>query len=315
MALPRIVITLGDPAGIGPEVVLKALASPRVKKCCHAIVVGDKRLFAAKKGVFSLPATMVDVPVAGIARIRPGTLSAAAGEAAFQWVCAAVKMIAAGDADALVTAPLSKEALHRAGRRYPGHTELLAALTQSKNIAMMMVAGTVRSVMMTRHAPLKEVAGLLSVKEIVTTTRLSCAFLQQHACLKNPRVALCALNPHAGEGGLIGREETTIIIPAVRALRAAGIAATGPVPADTAWRHARQGAYDLVVTMYHDQTMIPLKIIAPEKIVNITVGLPFVRTSPGHGTAFDIAGKNCADPRSMIEAMVTAARLSRCRKT
>ncbi|MGA2090037.1 MAG: 4-hydroxythreonine-4-phosphate dehydrogenase PdxA [Endomicrobiales bacterium] len=312
MALPRIVITLGDPSGVGPEIVLKALTARQARKSCKIIVVGDKRLLTIRKGVFSFPTTFVDVPVTDndIDAIRPGIVSAAGGRAAYTWLCAAVKMISRGDADALVTAPLSKEALHLAGCRYPGHTELLAALTGTKNVAMMMASGSLWSVMMTRHVPLKKVSSLLCVQDIVHTTQLSYDFLRNHAHLNKPRIVMCALNPHAGEAGLLGKEESTIMSPAIKALRSAGIAVAGPVPADTAWRCAREGLWDLIVTMYHDQTMIPLKIIAPEKIVNITVGLPFIRTSPGHGTAFDIAGKNCADPRSMIEAIGVAASLT-----
>lgn len=305
MGLPRIAITLGDPAGIGPEVVSKALAAPKVRACCRAIVVGDKRLCAARKGVFSF----VDVPMAGYSALRPGGVSRAAGEAAYRWVRAACELIVAGGADAMVTAPLSKEALHRAGHHYDGHTELLAELTGSRHVAMLMAAGDLCSVMITRHVPLSNVSALLTSKDIADTIRLACDFLRRHAGLKDPRVVVCGVNPHAGEGGILGREEARVIAPAVKALVRAGHRVTGPIAADAAWRTAQEGQYDLVVTMYHDQTMIPLKVIAPERIVNITAGLPFVRTSPGHGTAFDIAGQNRADPRPMIEAILTAARL------
>lgn len=305
MGLPRIAITLGDPAGIGPEVVRKALAAPQVRACCRAIVVGDKRLCAVRTGVFSF----VDIPMAGCRTLRRGGVSRAAGEAAYRWIRAACELIGAGGADALVTAPLSKEALHRAGHHYDGHTELLAELTGSRHVAMLMAAGDLRSVMITRHVPLSNVSALLTSKEISDTIRLAYDFLRRHAGLKNPRVVVCGVNPHAGEGGILGQEEARVIAPAVKALVRSGHVVTGPIAADAAWRKAHEGRYDLVVSMYHDQTMIPLKVIAPERIVNITAGLPFVRTSPGHGTAFDIAGHNRADPRPMIEAILTAARL------
>lgn len=308
MGLPRIAITLGDPAGIGPEVVRAALADPRVRAKCRPIIVGDKRLCAPRAGVYSF----VDVPMQGYRSLRPGSVSRAAGEAAYRWVRAACELVVAGGADALVTAPLSKEALHRAGHHYDGHTELLADLTGSRHVAMLMAAGAIRSVMITRHVPLSTVSAQLTSKNIADTVRLSCDFLRRRAGLKKPRVVVCGVNPHAGEGGILGREESRIIAPAVKALVRAGRRVTGPIAADAAWRKTQEGAYDLIVTMYHDQTMIPLKVIAPHSIVNITAGLPFVRTSPGHGTAFDIAGKGRADPRSMIEAILTAARLQ-CR--
>jgi 4-hydroxythreonine-4-phosphate dehydrogenase len=307
--LPNIVITLGDPAGIGPEITCKAIVAPRLSSLCHPIVVGDIRFcepFLKSKLKNSSP-TFIDVPVTGFNRIQAGKQSKITGRAAYTWICHAVDMIQTGQADAMVTAPVSKAAINSAGIPFSGHTELLASLTQSRHYAMLMVAGHLRSVMVTRHLPLCCVGKKLSVAEIVTAAEQAYRFLIDYARIKKPKIVLCSLNPHAGEGGLLGKEEGSIIFPAVELLRSKGIEATGPLPADCVWQKAIRKEFDLVVTMYHDQTMIPLKCIAPEKIVNVTAGLPFIRTSPGHGTAFDIAGKNIADPRSMIEAICLAA--------
>jgi len=226
----------------------------------------------------------------------------------------AVELARLGRVQGIVTAPISKEAFALAGIRFPGHTELLAGATGTKNFAMMMAAGRLRAVMVTRHQPLMSVGATLSVEEIVRVGRLCSYFLGDSLCIKIPRIGICALNPHAGEGGMFGKEESSIIIPAARALKRKGVGITGLFPADSAWRKMSEGRLDALITMYHDQAMIPLKCLAPDKIVNITVGLPFVRTSPGHGTAPDIAGKNLADPLPMIEAIKTAADLCAVKK-
>lgn len=306
MSLPRLAITIGDPAGIGPEITAKALSERSIYRVCRPLVVGDRRFL---KNLSSLekrfPLRMVDVPSAG--RITPGRLSAAAGRAAYAAVLKAVSLVQNGEADALVTAPVSKEAIVRAGIPFSGHTELLMELSHVPSVAMLMVAGPCRSVMVTRHLPISRVPAALSTREIIATAVQTVRFLERHAGIRRARVGVMSLNPHAGEGGLLGAEEKTIIRPSVAALRRKGIAADGPLPPDSAWLKAKNGKYDLLVAMYHDQTMIGLKCLAPEKIVNVTAGLPFVRTSPGHGTAFDIAGKGIADARAMIEAVKTAA--------
>jgi 4-hydroxythreonine-4-phosphate dehydrogenase len=309
--LPRLAITLGDPNGIGPEVVGKALAMPSLYRYCQPVIVGDAIAFRRYKvSPADVRYRFVDVHTKGCTKIEPGKTTAIAGRAAHAAVVRAVELIRNGEADALVTAPLSKEALHRAGIRYPGHTELLAVLTGSKRYAMLMVAGSLRAVMATRHVALSRAGKALSVRRILDTTVLSHQSLQNTFRIPHPRIALCALNPHAGEGGLLGSEEQEIIQPALRCIHRRGIPADGPLPGDSAWQKMAAGNYDLLVTMYHDQAMIGLKCLAPEKIVNVTIGLPFIRTSPGHGTGFDIAGKNRADPRSMIEAIKLAAQLS-----
>jgi 4-hydroxythreonine-4-phosphate dehydrogenase len=309
--LPKIAVTMGDPAGIGPEVVSKAVSSPLVRRICRPVLIGDRRFWDRRALAGNTAVRYEDIPVRDPDKIRPGRVSITAGRAAYDCICRAVEMVKAGGADAIVTAPLSKAALNLAGINYAGHTELLAALTGTRDYAMLMAADGLRAVMVTRHLPLMETAAHLSVEEIVRVTALSRRFLEEKNVAANPRIVICSLNPHAGEGGLLGREEGKIIIPAVQALRDKGYAVTGPLPADSAWVKMKKGEFDLMVTLYHDQAMIGLKCLAPEKIVNITIGLPVVRTSPGHGTGFDIAGKNCADPRSTIEAIRVAVKLSR----
>lgn len=304
--LPRLAITIGDPAGIGPEIVRKALSERSIYSVCRPVVIGGRRFidnlpFLERR----FPVRFIDVPSAG--SVKPGKLSAAAGRAAYSYIMKGVSLVQSGEADALVTAPVSKEAIVRAGMPFTGHTELLASLAKVKTYAMLMVAGDYRSVMVTRHMPVNRLSGALKSRDIVSTALQTAGFLERHAGLRRPKLAVMSLNPHAGEGGLIGREEIRVIRPAVVMLRKKGINVDGPLPPDSAWLKMINGKYDLLVAMYHDQTMIGLKCLAPEKIVNVTAGLPFVRTSPGHGTAFDIAGKGIADARSMIEAITLAA--------
>ncbi len=305
--LPRIIITMGDPAGIGPEIIIKALASPAVFRACRPIVIGDRRLLP---GPLPSRSVIEHIPVDDIDAIETGRDSAVCGRAAYAWIRRASDMLGKGEADALVTAPLSKAALHLAGVHFAGHTEMLASLSGTKDFGMLMAAGRLRAVMVTRHMPLADTGKKIRVKDIVDTTRLSVHFLRGRCGIKAPRIAICAMNPHAGEGGLLGREEGKVISPAIAKLAALGVSADGPLPGDSAWMKMIAGRYDLLVTMYHDQAMIGLKCCDPEKIVNITMGLPFIRTSPGHGTGFDIAGRDRARPGAMIESILVAAKLT-----
>jgi 4-hydroxythreonine-4-phosphate dehydrogenase len=265
---PRIGITLGDVAGIGPEVVAKALASRRLSKKFDYELIGNLRTRRRRD--------------------------------AYDWIVVGAHRCLDGELAALVTAPVSKELL----RPFPGQTELLAHVAGVKKFAMMLVGGTLRVALVTIHEPLARVPRLISARRICDVIELSEEFCRRLG-IKHPRIGVAGLNPHAGEGGLIGTEERRIIAPAVKRTRA-----TGPWPADTLFEKAYRGKFDAVVAMYHDQGLVPLKMIAFDTGVNITLGLPFVRTSPDHGTAHDIAGKGIARPDSMIAAINLAARLA-----
>ena len=321
---PRIVITVGDPAGIGPEIVAAAVRDPELLARCEPIVVGDPVAFALHKR--PLPKVeMVQAP--GLRKDLPlGRPSLEAGRSALEALQVAVGLIQARQAQALVTAPVSKESLHLARAGVPGHTEWLARECRARAAAMLMVAGRMRALLMTRHVPLRRVAKELKPETVIQCARLGYEFCRKYLTPRPhplpsargegvrvrgaPRLVICGLNPHAGDHGLIGNEEQTVFKPALRALRRRGILIHGPFPADTVFRDMARGRYDLALAAYHDQGMIPLKLYAADKLVNITLGLPFVRTSPGHGTAYDIAGKGAADARPMKEAIRLAAEYS-----
>ncbi len=312
MAKPTVGITIGDPSGIGPEITLKAIMHPKIRKVCKLVVIGSKTFLPGlKKSGKKTFYDFVEVPCPDLNKVVLGKFSSKTGLASYKFIAKAVELLKSRKIDALVTAPISKEALNLAGILYSGHTELLADFTQTKDFAMLMVANNFRTAMVTRHMPLQYACKNISAQNIVSITQLARKFLINKLKIKNPKIGICALNPHAGEGGLLGREEEDFIIPAIKKLKNKNIYVEGPIPADSAWLKMKNGKFDFLITMYHDQAMIPLKILEPEKIVNITIGLPFIRTSPGHGTAFDIAGKGKADPSSMIEAIKVAADLSR----
>jgi len=305
---PRIAITLGDPAGIGPEIVIKALRHARVRACCEPVIVGDPVALSLHK--LPLPLTeMLSVP--GLDRRMPlGRPSKEAGRSAIESLRLATGLVRAQQAKALVTAPVSKESFHQAGLRFPGHTEWLAQACRASSVAMLMVAGRLRALLMTRHIPVSRAAHELTASRIAESARLGYAFVKKVLGKPRPRLVACGLNPHAGDGGLIGREEQKTIAPALADLRRHGLPIAGPFGADSVFRDMSRGKYDLALAAYHDQGMIPLKLYAPDQLVNVTLGLPFIRTSPGHGTAYDIAGKGRADPKPMIEAICLAAQYS-----
>jgi len=287
MRLPRIAITAGDPAGIGPEIAAKASADPRVRAVCEPIV-------------YTAPAS---TPV------TPGVLSGESGKIAYELIVRAVGDALHGAVDAIATAPVNKEAFRLAGLPWSGHTDLLAHLTHSREAVMMFYSEALRVVLLTVHIPLAQVSGALTAAVVESTVALTARELPRFG-IANPRIAVAGLNPHAGEHGLFGREEETAIAPAIAACRARGIDVSGPFPADTIFVRARRGEFDVVVACYHDQGLIPVKLLAFGEAVNVTLGLPIVRTSVDHGTAFDIAGKGTADPSSMIAAVLLAAKLS-----
>lgn len=286
MPLPRVAITVGDPAGIGPEIAAAAAGHPRVLEVCVPIVLA---------------------PPAGV-RVTQGQVSAASGQAAYDVIVDAVSKAQGGQVDAIATAPVSKEAFALAGLPWKGHTDLLAHLTGTAFVAMMFESPALRVVLATVHVPLREVPALITRERIERTIALTADELPRFG-IAAPRLAVAGLNPHAGEHGLMGEEDDAVLAPAIAASQRAGINVAGPFPADTVFLRAHRGEFDAVIACYHDQGLIPVKLLAFGQAVNVTLGLPIVRTSVDHGTAFDIAGTGRADPGSMIEAVRLAAKL------
>jgi 4-phospho-D-threonate 3-dehydrogenase / 4-phospho-D-erythronate 3-dehydrogenase len=323
--LPRIGITMGDPAGIGPEVVLKAVAEQEVRRACIPVIIGDAQLLAHTARTLDLQSgydiVRADEPfpehsepviyhldnISGF--IEPGVESGAAGKAAGAYIEAAVELCAAGSIDAVATAPLNKRALFLGGYSFPGHTEFFAHLTGAEDYAMAFVAGNLRIVLLSTHVPLSEAIRLVERDRIVSRVNLTNRELQRWG-IEKPRIAVAALNPHGAEGGLFGVEEASEIMPAIDACRRDDINVQGPFSADTVFLRASRGEFDGVIACYHDQAMIPVKCLSFGEAVNVTLGLPFIRTSVDHGTAFDIAGKGLAEHSSMVAAIKLAAELS-----
>ena len=312
----RLGLTVGDPAGIGPEIVLRALAAEGRPEA-EVIVYGPMESLAVRAALFALrlpqelSARVVDVAVEG--EIPLGRTSAAGGHAAARAVLRAVQDARLGRVDALVTAPLNKESLHAAGYPWPGHTEMLAEAAGVKDVAMLFLGGGLRVALLTIHQALRSVADTLSVEEVGRIVRLLDRELPRLGAAGR-RIALCGLNPHAGENGLFGREEQEVLAPAVAALRQQGLEVSGPYPADSLFVRAARGEFDAVVAAYHDQGLIPVKLLAFGHAVNVTLGLPFVRTSVDHGTGFDIVERGTADPGSLLEAMRAAVTLVDARR-
>lgn len=322
---------MGDPAGIGPEVVAKAVTTRAVREACHPIVIGSfpvmERTIKAlrlKLKAFRVdshePMSMNDGTVAvldplekPLRRFTPGVAAQETGAASVAFIKKGVALAQIGCIDGIVTAPINKEAINMAGCRYPGHTELLADLTQAKESGMMIVGGPLRIMFVTTHVAIKELPARLTKANIAKAIRLAHLALTQLYGIKQPKIGVAALNPHAGEHGLFGNEEARVILPAARAAQASGILASDPLPADTLFGKAVKGQYDGIVAMYHDQGLIPLKLVAFGTCVNLTVGLPIIRTSVDHGTAFDIVGKGIADPGSLLEAVKLAATIAKGR--
>jgi 4-hydroxythreonine-4-phosphate dehydrogenase len=312
-AAPRVALTLGDPAGIGPEIVLRALASPG-RPAADWVVYGPLATLEARARRFGLQrpgelaAASVDVPAGAVAL---GSVSAEGGRAAVRAVQAAIGDALAGRLRGIVTAPLNKESLRAAGLPWPGHTELLAEASGASDVAMMFVGGGLRVALITVHRSLRSVPDAITQAETERVVRLVDRELPRFRA-EARRIALCGVNPHAGEHGLFGQEEERVLRPAVAALRAEGVSVSGPLPADTAFVRARAGEFDAVVAAYHDQGLVPVKLLAFGHAVNVTLGLPFVRTSVDHGTAFDIAAEGRADPGSLLQAMKLAVELLGC---
>jgi 4-phospho-D-threonate 3-dehydrogenase / 4-phospho-D-erythronate 3-dehydrogenase len=319
-----VAITMGDPAGVGPEIVAKVLAE---RPSARAVVVGDAGILRRAVGLLDLPLEVSAIERPADARFAEGVidlvaaselpddlpfgeLDARAGDAAYRYVRRAVELALADEVHAIATAPLNKEAMHQAGHRYPGHTELLAELCGVDDYAMMLVGEDLRVVHVSTHVSLREAIDRVTPEREGTVIRLAEAALRALGC-EHPRIAVAGLNPHAGENGLFGREDAERIAPAVEAAKEDGIDASGPWPADTVFLQARRGRFDAVVVQYHDQGHIPIKLLGFDTGVNVTVGLPFFRTSVDHGTAFDIAGTGEADAASLKAALELAADLAR----
>ncbi len=305
---PLLAVTSGDPGGVGPEIAVAAIKDPRIRRRVRVLLIGSKVAFK-NAGWRSSMAPILDpgLPCRRFAR-KP---TAEGGRISYEAVQLALKLAMRGLVSGVVTAPISKEAWRLAGAPDLDHTSLIERFTGAKNVGMMLAAGALKSVLVTRHIPLSQVASKASSRVVEDAAVAAFAALRGPLGVRRPRIGLCALNPHAGDGGLIGDEEYRSLRPAVRRLKRRGFSLDGPIPADAAWAAHSKGTYDALLAMYHDQALAPLKLAAGYGIVNWTIGAPIVRTSPGHGTAFDIAGKRKADSSGMKEAILFAARLCR----
>jgi 4-hydroxythreonine-4-phosphate dehydrogenase len=323
-------LTLGEPAGIGPDIAIRAWLRRNEEKLPAFYLLGDRDFVAKRAKILGLNIELAGVgaeqavaafasalPIVATGRVataQPGQPDETSAEAALASIRRAVADVVAGQASAVVTNPIAKSVLYRAGFRHPGHTEFLAELAASgghtPQPVMMLWSPVLAVVPVTIHLPLRDAVTTLSSDLIVSTVRILVADLKVRFGLAAPRLAVTGLNPHAGEDGTLGTEDQDIIAPAVEVLRAAGIAVRGPLPADTLFHDAARKTYDCAICMYHDQALIPIKTIAFDDAVNVTLGLPFIRTSPDHGTAFDIAGTGRANPASLIAALRLAARMA-----
>jgi 4-hydroxythreonine-4-phosphate dehydrogenase len=325
---PVLAITMGDPAGVGPEVIVKALDHAQVWDVCRPLVVGDARWMAeaaqlvgtdrpvrpiqkmvdAQGGAFLEVLDLANVDAGRLAR---GRVSPEAGQAAYEYIQQAVRLALTGEVAGVVTAPINKEALHAAGVPFAGHTEMLAALCEANDVAMMLVADRLRVSHISTHISLRRAVERVTPERITRVAGLTQAALTRMGLAA--RIAVAGLNPHAGEGGLFGTEEREIIGPAVKAAHAEGMNVSGPYPPDSIFLRASQGEFDAVIAMYHDQGHIPVKLLGFYEGVNLTLGLPIIRTSVDHGTAFDIAGTGRADERSLLAALRLAAQMGQDR--
>lgn len=322
---PLVAITMGDPVGIGPEIIIKALNSKGIYDICRPFVVGDINIVSRLNFEINTGLEIVEItdPEKGFfnnktiniinnsnldpGKIRWGSPDPETGKAMTSYILKSVDLVSSGNAHAMATAPISKYALQLAGYNYPGHTELIAEKTGCVDFAMMLAGDRIRTSLVTIHVPLSKVPSLITKQAILRIIRLTNHSLLSRFGIEKPRIAVAGLNPHAGEGGMFGHEESEIIEPAINQAILEGINASGPHPPDTVFYHANNGVFDAIVCMYHDQGLIPFKLVHFEDGVNTTLGLPIIRTSVDHGTAYDIAGKNIASPSSMISAIKMAA--------
>ncbi|WP_202079354.1 4-hydroxythreonine-4-phosphate dehydrogenase PdxA [Caldalkalibacillus salinus] len=327
MKKPIIGITMGDAAGVGPEIIVKSLQSQTLYEQAHPIVIGDAKMLKRASEILNIDITIREIDSDDDLSTRFGEIacydlnllpqdlpfgqvSSASGHAAFEYLRTAIELANAGKIDAICTAPLNKEALHKGGHIYPGHTEILADLTGTKDFSMMLSSPKLKVIHVTTHVGLIDAINMIKPERVYNVIRLAHQTLSQSG-IEQPKIGVCGINPHAGENGLFGYgEEEEKIIPAVGRAQEEGIHVEGPLPADTLFFRAQRGDFDIVVAMYHDQGHGPIKVLGLEAGVNITVGLPIIRTSVDHGTAFDIAGKGLADERSLLEALRQAVELA-----
>jgi 4-hydroxythreonine-4-phosphate dehydrogenase len=331
MSKPVIAITMGDPTGIGPEIISKALSEPEIQEICRPLVLGDR--LAMESGIAAsirdlrietVDALPPEAPEPGVVYLREisgltasdlvyGMPTPATGDAMYRYILTAAELCMNGMAAAMTTAPICKEAMNRGGHFYPGHTELLAELTGTDEFVMMLAGSRLRVALVTIHEPLAEVPGLITYEKVLTTIKVTNRDISRYFNVV-PRIAVAALNPHCGESGMFGREDENIIRPAVEEAIRLGINAVGPLSADTLFHFAVRGDFDSVVCMYHDQGLIPLKLLHFDDGVNITLGLPIIRTSVDHGTAYDLAGKGIANHASMVAAISMASSMAENRR-
>lgn len=329
MSLPKIGITMGDPTGIGPEIIVKALSMEEPFQTCRPIVFGDpevlsrtiqtQNLSAAleiikeipEKGylphkIFLLPLSQLDVT-----SLRIGLPDRTCGEAMVTYIQEAVQRVQSGQLDAMTTCPINKQAMNEAGYPFPGHTELLAHLVGVSSVAMMFLGSRWKIVLATTHLPLKDVSKWITVHRILSILQLTDEGMKRFFSIPRPKIAVLGLNPHCGEGGLLGEEEIKEILPAIAQAKSTGMNVEGPFPADSFFNLSGPYSFDVVISMYHDQGLIPIKLLDFREAVNFTLGLPFIRTSVDHGTAYDIAGKGLANPNNLIKALLISANLSK----
>ncbi len=327
--LPIIGITMGDPTGIGPEIIVKALSGKGPFQACRPVVLGDRQVMLktiemlglstavevidqipeegyAPRKIFLIPVTHLDP-----SSLRFGKPDKACGEAMVRYIQEAVKSVQEGKLNAITTCPINKYAMNDAGYPFHGHTEFLAHLARSPSVAMMFLGSRWKVVLVTTHLPLKEVPKSITRPRLLSILRIADEGLKRYFAIARPRIAVLGLNPHCGEEGLLGEEEEKEILPAIAEARSLGWNVEGPFPADSFFDLSGRSAFDVVISMYHDQGLIPMKMLDFREAVNFTLGLPFIRTSVGHGTAYDIAGKGLADPANLIEAIRMASHLSR----
>ena len=330
--LPKIGITMGDPTGIGPEIIVKALSKSPLFQACRPVIFGDQGVLwktvrrlgtdaiveifkkapdagYSPRKIFLLPLSHLTTP-----SLRFGKPDRACGQAMVRYIEEAARWAKDGRLDAMTTCPINKQAIHDAGCSFSGHTELLAHLAKASLVAMMFVGSKWKVVLVTTHLPLQKVAQWITKERVLSIIRLAGEGLKKYFGIPRPRVAVLGLNPHAGEEGLLGIEEEKEIVPAIEKARSQGIKVEGPFPADSFFNLSGSSSFDAVVAMYHDQGLIPMKMFDFQRSVNFTLGLPFIRTSVGHGTAYDIAGKGLADPNNLINAILLASNLSKLKK-